>query len=469
MVKGSHAALIASYSDTAFIAKSIAALATDASAILLTDREDLLAAPQIATRIRRPEINMFDDTARAEDLLKALAPTLQTYPDSPVVVDMPLAPDTLDDASFLRTWVQMIAMLADHVQAGVIALYDRSGLIENQMQSLLRAHPVFLSPSGLHDNPFWLPPALHGGTIDEQMSYFLARIVPDYADEGFFDEDGRAFARGYHAGWLSTPPRIDVFEQSGPRWHVRCLGQLRLYRDGELLEWNQPGGSANKTRTLFAYLLMAGEKGTHVDQISELLWQTGDRSDVKRNRLHHTVAMLRKVLRSKSMVLRRGEYYHLMIERGTWTDVAAFEQNCRRGLFLAKEGKEEDALRIYQSAEKLYAGDLFNDLPVQYTRPDFDDWCTYRMHWLREMRVKLLRDMSICLRGMGRVAEALQMCEKALHIDPTSEDVTTETMRVYHSQARYDAIIRLYRQYEQAVGADAVSDLCKRTFKSLTT
>ena len=469
MKDGAHAALIASYQDSPFIEASIASLRSDSAPILLTERQDLLAAPQIATRIARPEINMFDDTARAEDLLKALAPTLKAHPRSPVVVDMPLAPDTLDDASYLRIWVQMIAMLADHVPAGVIALYDRGVLIENQMQPLLRAHPVFLSPSGLHDNPFWLPPALHRGTIDEQMSYFLARIVPDYADEGFFDEDGRAFARGYDAGWLSTPPRIDVFKQSGPRWHVRCLGSLRLYRDGELLEWNQPGGSANKTRTLFAYLLMAGEKGVHVDQISELLWQTGVQSNVKRNRLHHSVAMLRKVLRSKSMVLRRGEYYHLTVERGTWTDVAAFEQNCRRGLFLAKEGKEEEALRIYQSAEKLYGGDLFDDLPVQYTQPDFDDWCTYRRRWLREMRVKLLRDMSVCLRSMGQGAEALQMCEKALHIDPTSEDVTTETMRVYHSQARYDAIIRLYRQYEQAVGADAVSDLCKRTFKSLTT
>lgn len=464
---GTHAALVSGYQDAAFIAASVASISQSVAPILLTDRGDLLASCDIALRIGRPEINMFDDTTRAEDLLEALNPALKKFPDSPVLIDMSLSPDTLDDTSLLRIWIQMIAMLADHVPCGVIALYDRSALIENQMQPLLRAHPVFLSPSGLYDNPFWLPPHLHGGTIDEQMSYFLGRIVPEYADEGFFDEYGRAFARGYEPGWLSTPPRIDLFQEEGARWHVRCLGQLRLYRDGELLDWNQPGGSANKTRTLFAYLLMAGEKGVHVDQISELLWQTGDKSDVKRNRLHHSIAMLRKVLRSKSMVLRSGEYYQLMIARGTWTDVSAFEQNCRRGLFLAKEGQENDALRIYQSAEKLYQGDLFDDLPIQYTQPDFDDWCTYRRRWLRDMRVKLLRDMSVCLRSMGQPAEALQMCEKALHIDPLSEDVTTEAMRVYHSQARYDAIIRLFRQYEETVGPDAVSEQCRRVYKSL--
>lgn len=443
------------------------AISAVAAPILLTDRPDLLPARDIAKRMDRPQINLFDDTQRAEALLKVLAPALRAFPDSPLLVDMPLPQDSLDDASLLRTWVQMVAVLAETITAGVIALYDRNVLIENQMPPLLQAHPMFLAPSGLYDNPFWLPPHLLRGSIDEQMAHFLGRIVPDYAGSEFFDVDGRAFARGYEPGWLSTPPRIDLFHTSGPRWHIRCFGELRVYRDGALLDWNQPGGSANKTRALFAYLLMAGENGAHVDQICEVLWQSGDRSDVKRNRLHHCVAILRKVLQSKSMVLRRGEHYLLVIARSTWTDVNAFEENCRRGLFLAKEGHEENALRVYQSAGLLYEGDLFEALPVRYTEPDSDDWCTYRRRWLREMRVKLLRDMSVCLRSMGRPADALQMCQHALHIDPLSEDATTEVMRVYHAQARFDAITRLFRQYEEKVGADAVSAACRRTYKSL--
>lgn len=464
---GPNAALIVGYQNRQFITDSLAALSPDTPPILLSDRDDLLAARDVAVRVGRPQIDVFDDAAGMTALLAVLAPALQAYPDSPVLMDMSLSPDTIDDAASLRLWVHMAAVLAAQVSGGVISLYDRNALIENHMQPLLRAHPMFLAPSGLHDNPFWLPPHLHSGSIDEQMSYFLGRIVPDYAESAFFDEDGRAFARGYEPGWLSTPPQIDVFQTGGPRWHVRCLGQLRIYRDGELLDWNQPGGSANKTRILFAYLLMAGEKGVHVDQISEVLWQKGDNSEVKRNRLHHCVAMLRKVLRSKSMVRRVGEYYQLTIARGTWTDVSAFEQNCRRGLFLAKEGQEIDAMRIYHSAEKLYEGDLFEALPIEYTQLELDDWCLSRRRWLREMRVKLLRDMSVCLRSMGKAADALQMCQKALHVDPLSEDATTETMRVYHAQARYDAITRLYRQYEEKVGAEAVSDECKRTYKSL--
>lgn len=462
-----NAALIVGYQNTSFIDDSLRAIAPHHDPILVSDHKDLLPADRIALRIPRPAFDTFDDDANLERLQTVLEDALRDFPGSPVLLDTWLSQDRLDGAAAVRLWAKTAAKLASHTRGIVIALYDRNALIEDQMQPLLRAHPMFLAPSGAYDNPFWVPPHLQKGSIDEQMSYFLGHIVPDYADTEFFDEDGRAFARDYQPGWLTKPPQIDVMRTAGVRWNIRCLGQLRVYRDGELLDWNQPGGSANKTRILFAYLLMAGENGAHVDQLSELLWQKGDKSEVKRNRLHHCVAMLRKVLRSRDMVVRRGEYYALGIARGTWTDVNAFEQNCRRGLFLAKEGQETDALRIYQSAEKLYGGDLFEDLPIQYTETDIDDWCLPRRRWLRNMRGKLLRDMSVCLRSMGHTADALQLCQKAMHIDPLSEDAMLETMRVYQAQTRFDAITRLFRAYEEKVGAEAVSDICKRTYKSL--
>lgn len=462
-----NAALITGHENTDFINKSIKALELGTAPILLAKEATLLSAVDTAAKVALPQVNSFENENGVKALLKALTPALSAHPGSPVLVDMPLSSDSRDGPATLRLLAQMVALLASDVPNGIVALYNRNALIENHMQSLLSAHPAFLAPSGLHDNPFWLPPALHRGSIDEQMSYFLSRLVPDYAEEAFFDEDGRAIAREYEPGWLSTPPRIDPLHPEGPQWHVRCLGQLRIYRDGLPLEWSQPGGSANKTRTLFAYLLMAGAKGVHVDQISEILWQKGDDSDAKRNRLHHCVAMLRRVLGSKSMVERSGEYYQLTIAPETWTDVGAFEQYCRRGLSLAKEGQEEDALRVYQSAETLYEGDLFADLPIEYTDGELDDWCMSRRNWLREMRMKLLRDMSVCLRSMQRSAEALQICQKARHFDPLSEEATMETMRVYHLQGRYDAITRLFRQFEEKVGADGITDLCNRTYKSL--
>lgn len=462
-----NAALIVEYQNITFITDSLKTVSPDRAVVLVSDQDDLLPPDSTVMRVNRPQIDRFDDVSGAATLAEWVQSVLSSFPDHPVVIDTSLSQEGLDGAASIRLWAEIAAALADTLNSPVISLYDRNALIESHLQPLLCAHPMFLAPSGLYDNPFWVPPHLRQASIDEQMSYFLGHIVPDYAETKFFDEDGRSFARGYEPGWLSTPPELNVMRSRGVRWNIRCLGQLRVYRDGEMLDWNQPGGSANKTRCLFAYLLMAGEKGAHVDQIGEVLWHKGDKSELKRNRLHHCVAMLRKVLRSKDMVIRRGEYYALAITRSTWTDVNAFEQNCRRGLFLAKEGQEANALRIYQSAEKLYEGDLFEDLPVQYTETDIDEWCLPRRRWLRNMRVKLLRDMSVCLRSMGQAADALQMCQKALYVDPLSEDVLLETMRVYQAQTRFDAITRLFREYEEKVGADAVSDVCKRAYKSL--
>ena len=118
----------------------------------------------------------------------------------------------------------------------------------------------------------------------------------------------------------------------------------RVYKDGELVEWTTPGGAAHKTRALFCYLLLSGESGAQADRIGELIWPDQADETRKRARLHHAIAMLRKALGDKSSVLRAGEYYRLNAPQGSWTDISAFEQGCRRGLALAKAGRSRQAL-----------------------------------------------------------------------------------------------------------------------------
>jgi len=90
---------------------------------------------------------------------------------------------------------------------------------------------------------------------------------------------------------------------------------------------------------------------------------------------------------------------------------------------------------------------LFEDLPIEYTHNNLDDWCRPRRRWLREMALKLLRDMSIVLRSQGLADEAFEKCQKALCIDMANESTNIETMRVLHLQGRFEAIERQYEQY----------------------
>ncbi len=445
-----NAALFAQMSDATFLIDTLTGLLTARPTVFFTDEATLLDTLPFAERhpLSAAELDVFPfDPQR---VLQAVRLFLQTagHPVN-LVVDMSWAVEAIHGGSALERWGDIAAQLSDAYDTGLVSLYNRELLIENQMQAALTAHRQFLAPSGIYENPFWLPPELaNRASLDEQMAFLLGRAVPDYAGFEFFEKSDRGYARGAQPAWLAQPRRIQATRTAEDPWHIYCFGQLRVYKAGrERVNWNLPGGAPNKTRTLFAYLLQSGEKGAHADRIGELLWPEGKSEDVKRARLHHAVAMLRKTLGGKQTVLRSGEYYRLNAPVGSWTDISSFEQACRRALSLAKQGQDDEALKVYRAGAQLYTGDLFEDIPVEYVHSELEDWCLPRRRWLSEMAQKLYRDMSFVLRSQGQLDEALEHAQQALTLDPASEDTNAEIMRIFHAQGRIEAITRQYRQF----------------------
>jgi DNA-binding SARP family transcriptional activator len=359
----------------------------------------------------------------------------------------------------IEAWGGLADRLAVETGLPVISLYDQDLVIEEQMQAALRAHRHFLAPSGLYRNPHWIPAdMLEGALLDEQLSFLLGRVVPDYAGMLARRQAGQMFARGTTPSWLGPQRPTAGSPASAARWHIHCLGRLRVIVGNQTIDWKQPGGAPKKTRTLFAYLLQTGDKGAHADQLGELLWPEEGSEAQKRARLHHTVAMLRKALGDPAAVLRDGEYYRLRPPPGSWIDIDTFEQLCRRGLSLFKRGELTSAFRVYAAATQLYGGDLFEDLPLEYVRSETDDWCMPRRIWLREMAVKLLYDFAKVCSKSGRMREALEHCQKALSIDPASEGANAEAMKIFVAQGRLDAMHRQYRQYRAALEVIGASE-----------
>ena len=455
------------FSDERALWGALRALPDRLPRVLVSDDDRLLAGEEIAARHAFATAGLHAAVLDPQETLGLLR-DLASRPGGPLalIVDMSWGAEAVHAGRAFETWAVIAEQFSEAIVGGLVSLYNRELLIENQMQPALCAHPEFLSASGLYPNPYWMPPVVRDGAVDEQMAFLLGRAVPDYAGQPFFDTDGRSYARGAGSGGLSAPRRIGVLGDAGARWQIRCLGPLRVYRDGARVDWNLAGGAPNKSRTLFAYLLIAGDRGGHADRLGELLWPGPDTEVTKRRRLHHAVAMLRKTLGGKETVLRAGEYYRLNLPDGTWTDVSAFEQTCRRGLALAKDGREADALRIYRAGERLYEGDLFEDIPLEYTHSDLEDWCLPRRRWLREMAIKLFKDASVCLRSLGDTGEALEKCHRALALD-AAEEANAEMLRVLFAQGRIEAVTRQYRQYLALVGAAGQGSDCARVYRSL--
>ncbi|MEZ5752108.1 MAG: BTAD domain-containing putative transcriptional regulator [Paracoccaceae bacterium] len=420
----------------------------------------LIGAESIFAReVPRLPYHAFGLAALPFDGAETLARLRAWLADNPatrsVLVDMGWALKAMLGVGLIESWGVVAEQVAADCGVSVVSLYDQDKLIEEQLQTALRAHQQFIAPSGLYENPYWLPrDLLTASTLDEQLGFMLGRVVPDFAGQSFFRTFDKAAARGASPHWLDEE-RVSLGApgQRG-RWHIHCLGPLRVFLDGTReVDWQAMSGAPRKTKTLFAYLLNAGDKGAQADQICELLWQGPEPEKTKRARLHHTVTMLRKALGDRDAVLRNGDYYRLNVPEGSLVDITSFEQLCRRALSLARHGHEDAALSIYFEAERLYAGDLFEDLPLSYLVTETEDWIMPRRTWLREMAMRVHFDLSKLLRRYRRYGEALHWAQRAVAIDPTNEAANAEAMRVFHVMGRPDAMHRQFRQYRAAIAA----------------
>lgn len=447
-----NAAVIGDIVDADFLTAALQAAGAGASVLIGDDAG--LTLPGVE-RMTLAEAALDTAPIDPEEVLARLRARLSARPGlDALIMDMGWALVGAQGRAGTEGWGGVADRLAQEMGLAVVSLYPEDLAIEEHLQAAMRAHRQFAAPGGLYDNPYWIPSDLReSASLDEQLRFMLGRIVPDYRDRAAQRPAEQMFARGATPSWLgSEGPGLGA-PPSQSRWHIHCLGELRVYVGNRLVDWRVPGGSPHKTRTLFAYLLQSGDKGAHADQIGELLWPGDGSEEQKRSRLHHTVAMLRKVLGQPQAVLRNGETYRLNPPPGTWIDIDSFEQLCRRGLSLFKRGQLEAALRIYAAADQLYGGDLFEDLPLEYVESDAEDWCMARRIWLREMALKLQYDFAKVCQKSGRSREALEHCQKALAIDPTSEGAHAEAMRIFVAQGRVEAMHRQYRQYRAALAA----------------
>ena len=447
-----NAALFLKQSNGAYLAQHLSMLGDVGDIVIVSDDPNFGHGISVRLRLTSREFGLGDGQLNLTTLPQGVASWFETTSERIcLVVDMAWVFSQARAAQMISTWGRAIE---DYIANGVIVLscYDTTVLIEEQVIAAMAAHRQFLSTSGLYRNVYWMPELVRRSTLDEQLIFTLSRLVPDYAEIKFFERNERFAARGVQPDWLGSSGPIGARLNLAESWQICCLGQLRVYRhDGERINWKLKGGAPKKTRTLFAYLLTKGEKGVHADRLAELLWSDGEIDHDKRARLHHTIAMLRKTLGSKETVLRSGDFYRLNVPEGSWIDLTSFEQLCRRGISLFKRGQLDEALQVYRSAERLYAGDLFQDIPDEYIAHDEEDWCLPRRTWMREMALKLQRDMSALLRSKGQLRQALEHCQKALAIDSLNDDANIETMRVFHAQGRVDAVARHFRQYRKAM------------------
>lgn len=376
--------------------------------------------------------------------------------DTVIAVDMGWGLQTASATANFENWMPVAARLAAQFGVPIVSLYNRSLLIDEHLLAALRGHPAVLAAEGIRPNPHWLPADLTAkGTLREQVNFWLGGVAPSLIRNN--PHADRHAAEGTNPMWLlnrrAAEPTIPI-AGARERWKIRCFGRLRVYRaDGSQVDWGTTKGATLKTKTLFAYLLQQGGKGAPADDLADLLWPRAQSSELAKNRLYHTIGCLRIALAGRTTppkeahVLRDGSSYVLVPPDRSWLDISTFEQLCRQSQSHQKAGDLEEALVCLQAADRLYTGDLFEDIPAEYVDDQERDWCWTRRYWLRDMYLKVQRDTARIYRQRGDHSAALSHCQKALAIDPLSEFAHEEAMQVFAAQGRADAVDRQYALY----------------------
>ena len=378
-----------------------------------------------------------------------------------LAVDMNWGLQTNSALANFEKWIVVAEELARISGLTVVSLYNRRLLIDEQLLIALRGHAAILTSAGLIPNPHALPATLlTRGTLREQVDHWLGTLSPEL-NQSLTQQPFHA-AEGADPMWLLRPASdqpIAAHIDNRERWKIRCFGRLRIYHnDGSQVKWDVPGGATRKTKTLFAYLLQKGGGGATVDDLSDLLWPGSSSTETARNRLYHTVRCLRQALSLSPVaseaqhVLRDGSRYVLTPPSGSWIDISTFEQLCRQSQIHNSAGATDEALMCLQAADRLYTGDLFDDIPAEYGDDTERDWCWSKRYWLRDMFFKVQRDAARIYRQHADYSAALAHCNKALALDPLCEIAHEEAMRIFFAQGRRDAIDRQYKLYLKSVG-----------------
>lgn len=413
---------------------------------------------------------------------RAMADRLAESTEGTVLaVDMGWGLQTASATANFEGWTGIADDLAAATGRKVVSLYNRSLLIDEHLLTALRGHAAVLTPEGVVKNPHWLPRGLQEkGTLREHVNFWLGGLSPSLIRNNPFAD--RHAAEGADPMWLlgrrAEEKVIPTEEAARERWKIRCFGRLRVYRaDGSQIDWAASSGATMKTKTLFAYLLQQGGKGAQTDDLADLLWPDADSMEAARNRLYHTVRCLRQALdggttkRGASTVRRDGSSYVLVPPERSWLDISTFEQLCRQSQSHMKAGDLDEALICLRAADRLYTGDLFEDIPAEYVDDQERDWCWTRRYWLRDMYLKVQRDAARIYRSRADHSAALSHCRKALALDPLAEFAHEEAMQVFAAQGRREAIERQYALYLDSLSRfddRPRSDSLVKLYRSLT-
>src|SRR3954470_17950884 len=203
-----------------------------------------------------------------------------------------------------------------------------------------------------------------------------------------------------------------------------------------------------KGKSLVKLLALEPERRIHRDKATELLWP--DRaSEAAANNFHQALYVARRALEtagadaSKALPLR-DDMLALYPDGHAEIDIDAFEE-------AAAKARESGELRDYRHAIGLYGGEL---LPEDR----FEAWAASRRDALNETHLALLLELADLLTSVGDSAQAIEVLEQAVVLDPLHEAAQRALMQLFADAGRRQGALAQYHRLRAALKRELEAD-----------
>lgn len=207
------------------------------------------------------------------------------------------------------------------------------------------------------------------------------------------------------------------------RLRVCMLGSFSIELDGGLID--DGGNRSKKVWLLLAYMIYCRKRPVSQEELTALLWGDEENSSNPMNALktmfHRARTMLNQLGSSAGhdLIIRRNGSYAWNTDIPLWFDVERFEELCLTG---AAAPSEDQRLERYLQAAALYQGDFLSKLSSE-------PWVVPIAAYFHNLYTQMTQEALIILEGQGRKKEAVDICRRALGIEPYSEELYRHLIR----------------------------------------
>ena len=260
----------------------------------------------------------------------------------------------------------------------------------------------------------------------------------NFEDHGPLRPMGRL---GTGAMWESDPD---------DRIEVRLLGPLQVRRaDGSLIhprEWR-----TGKTVDLLRILATRSGQAVSIDEILESLWPEVDEHR-GRGSLRNALGQLRKLL-GQSAIERRPDG---LVLRDAWVDTTALLSLADEARRHARDGRLALAVKVAREADALHLGEF------QTHDPDAL-WAVPVRENLEARFRELILDAAEHAVDLGWMRDGLELGQRALDADPTSERAYRVLMKAFAGLGETERALRTYERCRAVLAEDLGIDPAAQT------